>query len=223
MDVTLSDPKARKIASTDLSSIKRKFVIPAKALGLIVLSFDAEAGLNDVCHDEIARAFQKNRLATLTCGTLVDLKARNGEAALAAGRQLVSEITEATTHEHACNLPISIFGTYAGATAALLAAGELGHRIHSVVACGGQMDLGRIDLNKIKSPTLLIVGGRDIPLVEANRRAASLLRCETSVAVIPRASHFFEEPGARSAVTRAALEWILKSFHGNRILIPQIQ
>jgi putative phosphoribosyl transferase len=53
----------------------------------------------------------------------------------------------------------------------------------------------------------LIVGGRDEHVLELNRSALSELRCERELAVIPGATHLFEEPGALETVATLARDW----------------
>ena len=50
----------------------------------------------------------------------------------------------------------------------------------------------------VRMPTLFIVGGADNVVLDLNRRARAQLTCESRLAVIPGATHLFEEPGARS-------------------------
>jgi putative phosphoribosyl transferase len=59
----------------------------------------------------------------------------------------------------------------------------------------------------VKAPTLLIVGGSDEMVLELNRQAERQLRCETQLAVVPGATHLFEEPGALDQVADLALAW----------------
>jgi putative phosphoribosyl transferase len=54
---------------------------------------------------------------------------------------------------------------------------------------------------------LLIVGGHDEIVLELNREAQSLLRSPSEIAIVPGATHLFEEPGALEEVSRLADEW----------------
>jgi putative phosphoribosyl transferase len=56
---------------------------------------------------------------------------------------------------------------------------------------------------------LLIVGGHDEVVLELNRQAQMQLRCESQLAVVPGATHLFEEPGALEEVSRLAGDWLL--------------
>jgi alpha-beta hydrolase superfamily lysophospholipase len=62
-------------------------------------------------------------------------------------------------------------------------------------------------LGEVVAPVLLIVGGADTAVLELNRRAQQLLHCENELAVVPGATHLFEEPGALDRVARLAIEW----------------
>jgi putative phosphoribosyl transferase len=59
----------------------------------------------------------------------------------------------------------------------------------------------------VKSPTLLIVGGLDSPVIRMNEDAYHQLRCEKELKIIPGATHLFEEPGTLEEVASLAAEW----------------
>ena len=89
--------------------------------------------------------------------------------------------------------------------------------VHAVVSRGGRPDLAGAALPRVRAPTLLIVGGDDVQVIELNRAALALLRCEKQLVIIPGASHLFEEPGALDEVARLAREWFRQH------LIPDAQ
>jgi putative phosphoribosyl transferase len=66
---------------------------------------------------------------------------------------------------------------------------------------------GRPALAHVRAPTLLIVGEHDVPVIELNRGAFAQLRCEKQLAIVPGATHLFEEPGALDRVASLAREW----------------
>lgn len=102
---------------------------------------------------------------------------------------------------------IGYFGASTGAAAALWAASDVGRVIAAVVSRGGRPDLAGPRLDRVSSPTLLIVGGEDRDVLQLNRQAQRLLRCETRLDVVPGATHLFEEPGALEEVARLAVQW----------------
>ena len=115
----------------------------------------------------------------------------------------------------AAQAAIGYFGASTGAAAALWAAAEPGAGIAAVVSRGGRPDLARPRLAAVTAPTLLIVGGRDEVVLDLNRRAQAELRCENDLAVVPGATHLFEEPGTLDAAARLARDWFLSHLpHG---------
>jgi pimeloyl-ACP methyl ester carboxylesterase len=106
---------------------------------------------------------------------------------------------------------LGYFGASTGSAAALAAAATLGDRISAIVSRGGRPDLaGDNALSAVSAPTLLIVGGNDKTVIALNERAQALMRCERRLAVVPGASHLFEEPGALDQVAALAAEWFVE-------------
>lgn len=99
------------------------------------------------------------------------------------------------------------FGASTGAAAALWAAAEPAADVAAVVSRGGRPDLAGARLPEVKAPTLLVVGGRDHVVLDLNRQAAARLNCEHQLAVVPGATHLFEEPGTLESVTELATDW----------------
>ena len=108
--------------------------------------------------------------------------------------------------------PIGYFGASTGAAAALVAAADLGDEIAAVVSRGGRPDLAGAALPRVTAPTLLLVGSLDSDVLELNRIAQRQMRCETSVIVIPGASHLFEESGTLEQVAEHAGQWFAQAF-----------
>lgn len=104
------------------------------------------------------------------------------------------------------DLRLGYFGASTGAAAALNAAAVLGPAISAVVSRGGRPDLAWEQLENVRSPSLLIVGGNDDEVLELNRRAYERLDCVRQLSVVPAATHLFEESGALEEVARLAGE-----------------
>ncbi|MEV6330520.1 phosphoribosyltransferase family protein [Streptomyces sp. NPDC051909] len=107
----------------------------------------------------------------------------------------------------AAGLRFGYFGASTGAAAALWAAAEPGSTVAAVVSRGGRPDLAEERLGGVTAPTLLIVGGADPLVLDLNRQAERLLRCEHRLVTVPGAGHLFEEPGALAEVGRLAAGW----------------
>lgn len=105
------------------------------------------------------------------------------------------------------DLHVGYFGASTGAAAALRAAAELVGQVRAVVSRGGRPDLAEQALPSVKAPTLLIVGGHDPVVIEMNRQAFNMLRVPKDLAVVPGATHLFEEPGALEQVAALATRW----------------
>jgi putative phosphoribosyl transferase len=113
-------------------------------------------------------------------------------------------------------LPIGYFGASTGAAAALLAAAAQ-PQIGAVVSRGGRPDLAGEALGRVLAPTLLIVGGADTVVLDLNRQALEKLASPIKeLAVIPSATHLFEEPGALERVTRLAADWLRRYLYAPR-------
>lgn len=102
------------------------------------------------------------------------------------------------------------FGASTGAAAALEAAAKLPDKIGAVVSRGGRPDLAMPYLSKVKTPTLLIVGGWDEAVIELNKEAYSALAGVKKMVIIPEATHLFEEEGKLEEVAKEAAGWFKK-------------
>jgi fermentation-respiration switch protein FrsA (DUF1100 family) len=83
------------------------------------------------------------------------------------------------------------------------------------VCRGGRPDLAGVGVvERVRAPTLLVVGGRDTEVLRLNEAALGRLRCPVSLAVVPGAGHLFEEPGALEAAARRAARWFGEHLGG---------
>ena len=106
---------------------------------------------------------------------------------------------------------IGIFGASTGAAAALIAAAQRPDIVAAIVSRSGRPDL--VDLQsqqKVKAPTLFIIGGNDDKrVIDLNNKALSQLvnAQKKKIITVPGATHLFEEPGALEEVARLASGW----------------
>jgi len=105
------------------------------------------------------------------------------------------------------SLDVGYFGASTGAAAALNAAATFGASIGAVVSRGGRPDMAMPALDRVESPTLLIVGGCDDVVIELNRQAYEKLKVEKHLAIVEGATHLFEEPGTLQEVASLAAAW----------------
>nr|WP_228430444.1 dienelactone hydrolase family protein [Baekduia soli] len=109
---------------------------------------------------------------------------------------------------------LGYFGASTGAAAALVAAADAGPLVSAIVSRGGRPDLAGARLADVTAPTLLIVGGDDRQVLQLNSEARRQLRCPNDLAIVPGATHLFEEPGTLDAVGRLAGDWFTRHFAG---------
>lgn len=196
-----------RIASLGLAGILR---LPAAASGLVLFAHGSGSGRLSPRNNYVAERLQGAGLATLLFDLLTDREAADRgnvfDIELLAER-LTLATNWAQTHESIKHLPFGYFGASTGAAAALVAAARASDGIAAVVSRGGRPDLADSLLGEVVAPTLLIVGGNDVGVIELNQEAFAALRCEKRLEIVPGATHLFEEPGALDAVVVLARDW----------------
>ncbi len=126
------------------------------------------------------------------------------------GQRTVATLDWLTDQPRLSNFPVGLFGASTGAAAALNAAAERPNQVGAVVSRGGRPDLAMEALPQVQAPTLLIVGGNDVPVIGMNEEAARHLRAPWELAIIEGATHLFEEPGTLEQVAELARNWFLR-------------
>ncbi len=184
------------------------------ARGLVVFAHGSGSSRHSRRNVLVAQTLQQRGLGTLLFDLLTpdeaDDRANVFDIRLLAQRML--EAIDALPAQ-ARSQPLGLFGASTGAAAALVAAASRPDRVQAVVSRGGRPDLARDHLGLVRAATLLIVGGADTEVLELNRAAYALLRCEKRIDVVPRATHLFEEAGALEKVAGLASDWFLEHLH----------
>ncbi|MDM8350250.1 alpha/beta hydrolase [Pseudomonas sp. sp1636] len=189
-------------------------LLPAAATGLVVFVHGSGSSRLSPRNQQVARYFNGRGLATLLFDLLSEVEQRLDRVSrelrfdipLLTGR-LLGVIDWLGADSQLRHLRLGLFGASTGAAAALLAAAQRTQRVQAVVSRGGRSDLAGSMLAEVLAPTLLIVGGEDSLVLQLNRQTGEQLRCIQRLAVIPGASHLFEEPGALEIVAREAGDW----------------
>ncbi|MFG2735549.1 phosphoribosyltransferase family protein [Streptomyces carpaticus] len=188
-----------------------ELLVPVGATGVVMFAHGSGSGRLSPRNRFVAEAMRQAGLGTLLFDLLTG-EEESDRASVFDTRLLAGRLREATRwlRERHPELPVGYFGASTGAAAALWAAAEQGDgAVAAVVSRGGRPDLAGPRLTEVHAPTLLIVGGRDEPVIELNREAQEQLRGETRLTVVPGATHLFEEPGALSEVAELARDWFL--------------
>jgi len=201
-------------------ALKGDLGLPEKALGVILFAHGSGSGRHSPRNQYVAQALRRVGLATLLLDLLTE---REGVEDTLRGHLrfniwlLADRLGIATDwllgNSSTAKLPTGYFGASTGAGAALVAAAERPASVFAVVSRGGRPDLAKEALHNVKAPTLLIVGGNDLPVIDMNRLAMRELRVDKRLAIVPGATHLFEEPGALEEVARLAADWFLRHLH----------
>ena len=196
-------------------TLEGHLTVPANATGIVIFVHGSGSSRHSPRNRYVASQLNEAGLGTL----LFDLLTKEEEADRANVFDippLASRLTDVTTwvreQPGGLDTALGYFGASTGAAAALWAAAEPDANVDAIVSRGGRPDLAGPRLPDVRSPTLLIVGGRDDVVLQLNRQAQQRLRCENRLAIIPGATHLFEEPGALQTVTRLARDWFLDHF-----------
>jgi len=186
--------------------------VPENAAGIVVFAHGSGSSRHSPRNRYVARVLNEAGLGTLLFDLLTQDEELNRTNVFDIGllaRRLTQVTGRLRTQPRAAGAAVGYFGASTGAAAALWAAAEPGAGIAAVVSRGGRPDLARPRLAAVTAPTLLIVGGNDDPVLDLNRRAQAELRCENHLAVVPGATHLFEEPGTLDAAAALARDWFL--------------
>jgi predicted phosphoribosyltransferase/pimeloyl-ACP methyl ester carboxylesterase len=193
-------------------SLPGELTLPAHAVGVVAFAHGSGSSRASPRNRAVARALNEAGLATLLLDLLTPLEERERTGVFdipLLARRLIAAVRFLGQLIDTRELPLGCFGASTGAAAALLAAAELPGRVRAVVSRGGRPDLALERLADVRAPTLLIVGGEDRQVLELNRLAQERLRCVQRLAVIPGATHLFEEPGALDRVAQLAAQWLI--------------
>jgi pimeloyl-ACP methyl ester carboxylesterase len=197
-------------------TLEGNLIIPKGATGVVLFAHGSGSSRFSSRNRYVAEFLRKQgELGTL----LIDLLTHDEElvdtrtAHLRFDIELLADRLVGTSEwlgqEHA-DLKIGLFGASTGGGAALVAAARIPDRIAAVVSRGGRPDLAGAALPKVKAPTLLIVGGDDVPVIGMNKEAYDQMNALRKMEIVPGASHLFEEPGALEIVARLATDWFRK-------------
>jgi len=192
------------------AGIAGDLIVPKEAAGLVMFAHGSGSSRFSPRNRQVAAALSHRCLATLLLDLLKPEEERDRARVFDVGL-LATRLAAATrwvrSQPELSQLPIGYFGASTGAAAALEAAAQLPGEVAAVVSRGGRPDLAAARLPEVRAPVLLIVGGRDEVVLELNREAQLLLPDSCALAVVPGATHLFEEPGALAEVSLLAGDW----------------
>jgi putative phosphoribosyl transferase len=187
--------------------------VPPRAAGIVLFAHGSGSSRYSPRNQLVARTLQRGGFGTLLMDLLtqeeeaVDLRTRHlrFDIQLLADR-LVAATDWLQADAEVASLPVGYFGASTGGGAALVAATQRPD-VKAVVSRGGRPDLAGDALRLVRTPTLLIVGGADQPVIALNRQAQAQIPGTVKLQIIPGATHLFEEPGALEEVAQHSSEW----------------
>ena len=195
--------------------------MPKNPTALVLFVHGSGSSRNSPRNQFVARTLNNVGLATLLFDLLtpveeaIDLRTREHRFNIGLlSERLVHATRWAKQQEQVRDLRIGYFGSSTGAGAALVAAAEIPQVIGPVVSRGGRPDLAGDALQKVRAPTLLIVGGNDDIVIELNEMARDRMRCEVKLEIVPGATHLFGEQGALEKVAKLAGDWFVSHLRG---------
>ncbi len=206
-------------------TLEGDLAVPPDARGLVLFAHGSGSSRHSPRNRFVAGVLREAGLATL----LIDLLTPEEESEDLRTRRLRFDIDllaerlvnttdwlsrETETHR----LTLGYFGASTGGGAALVAAADRPDAAAAVVSRGGRPDLAASALERVRAPTLLIVGARDSEVLELNRRALERISAPAELAVVPGASHLFEEPGTLDQVAALASDWFVRFLTGREQL-----
>jgi pimeloyl-ACP methyl ester carboxylesterase len=191
-------------------TLKGDLVIPDNPKGIVIFSHGSGSGRFSSRNRMVAELIQKENIGTFLFDLLTqeedELYENRFDIDLLSDR-LIETTQWLMDYKSTKNLPIGYFGASTGAASALRAAAYFKTKIKAVVSRGGRPDLAITELPQVTAPTLLIVGGLDVPVIGMNKMAFDELESVKEMKIIPGATHLFEEPGKLFEVAELAIVW----------------
>lgn len=207
--------------TADAVELQGKLMLqPRQSHGLILLVQSSGHPSQSPQHDLVSRQLEQAGFSTLRLGLLTEdedvsaLKSRHLRFDIPLLTRRLTEATQWVMHELATDhQSIGFYSSCTGTAAVLKVASVFDQPIKAIVSLSGRPDLAGEALARITAPTLLLMGGQDIAIMDLNVNARLRMRHGlVRIELIPQASHLFEEEGALERAARLATNWFQKYF-----------
>lgn len=199
----------------DAVEVEGMLELPPDASGLVLFGHGSGSSRLSARNNYVADLLREAGIGTLLVDLLTVDEDRHYQTRFDIDlltRRLASAAVWLKAQDSTAELPLGLFGASTGAAAALRVAARQPRQITALVSRGGRPDLaGAETLAAVRTPSLLIVGGEDHGVIELNQHAYKLMHCEKRLAIVPGATHLFEEPGTLHEVAMLAASWF--DFH----------
>lgn len=198
--------------------------VPDNACCIVIFAHGSGSSRFSGRNQQVARVLNKGGIATLLFDLLTPEESADRsnvfDIDLLAGRLLIAT-NWVRKNTETSGMSIGYFGASTGAAAALKAASSGRFIVFAIVSRGGRPDLAWEVLEKVDSPTMLIVGSGDYGVVELNESSYNKLRCIKRMDIVPKATHLFEEPGTLERVAELARDWFLQNAGKRKIVLQR--
>ena len=198
-------------------TLEGNLIVPEGATGIVLFAHGSGSSRFSSRNVFVAESLRNGGLGTLLIDLLtpdeelVDTRTAHLRFDIEMlARRLVGTIRWLAKEPATKDLNVGLFGASTGGGAALVAAAEVPDRVGAVVSRGGRPDLAGAALPRVKAPTLLIVGGDDVPVIKMNQEAHDQMTAPRRLQIVRGASHLFEEPGTLEQVARLAQDWFTR-------------
>ncbi len=202
--------------STGSVKLEGNIFIPKNARGLVLFAHGSGSSRHSPRNKYVAQVLNRAGLATLLIDLLTQQEEKIDDKTAHLrfdidflAQRLIGATDWLLENNETKSLNMGYFGASTGAAAALVAAAQYPKVVRAIVSRGGRPDLAGPVLHNVKSPTLLIVGGNDYPVIDMNQEAFDKLKTEKKMVIVPGATHLFEEPGTLEMVARLAVDWFV--------------
>lgn len=192
--------------------VKGVLSLPVRAKSIVIFSHGFGSAFLAPHEQTIAHLLQKEGIGTLVFDLLDekdDLPNRYKDIDLLS-RGLITATNWLHGHSDYRSLDLAFLGSGTGAAIAVKAADKLGFAIKAAILLSGRLDLVREELSQSPTPLLMITGEYDFQCVKLNKEALNKIKAPKQLAIIPGASHLFEEPGKTNEAARIAISWLAK-------------
>lgn len=208
------------------TTISATLSIPHHSKAIVLFAHGSGSSRFSPRNRHVAEILQHKHLATILIDLLtteeesVDMVTRHLRFDIPLlARRVVGATSWLQNSPETKHMKIGYFGASTGAAAALVAAAKLKDKVNAVVSRGGRPDLAQAILQKVTSPTLLIVGGNDSVVIDLNQTALEKLNCEKSLVIVPGAGHLFEQPGKLERVAEFAAQWFEEHLLHKKLMV----
>lgn len=196
--------------SVDSVTLEGVLSIPKSSELLVIFVHGSGSSRHSPRNNHVAKILNKEKISTFLFDLLTEEEDINYETRFDI-EFLKSRLLKVTDYllkySKTKNLKIGYFGASTGAAAAIAAAEKQKGTIYAIVSRGGRPDLASDYLKNIQSPILLVIGGKDVEVIDLNKKAFEKIKCEKKMEIVPGATHLFEEGNSLDIVASLAADW----------------